>query len=105
MEKTTEPKPKKNDPVIHVSLHEDKLNNLLFILEVIKESDTFGSMKDRKQAEKILDVIHKYKKTYKREDGKHYTICLFESQIAAMIRFFADTVEMIMPPEENTEGS
>ena len=101
MDKTNEPKPKKNDRVLHISLHEDKMNNLLYILEVIKESDSFGSMRDRKQAERIIDVIQKYKKAYKKEDGKHYTLCFFESQIAAMIRFFADTVEMIMPQEDD----
>ena len=29
MEKKNEPKPKKNDPVIHVSLHEDDMKALL----------------------------------------------------------------------------
>ena len=105
MEKTNEPKPKKKDPVLHISLHEDKVKALLYILEVIKESDNFGAMKDKKQAQKIIDLIHKYKKEYKKSDGKHYTLCFFESQIAIMMNFFADTVEMIMPPTDDTEES
>ena len=102
MDKTNEPKPKKNDPVIHVSLHEDELKALLSILNLFKEEDITEPRKDGKQAEKIMDVIFKYRKAYKRSDGTHYTICFFESQAAAMMKFFAKTVRMIKPLNDNS---
>lgn len=104
MEKKNEPKPKKNDPVIHVSLHEDDMKALLSMLNLIKEEDVIEPRKDGKQAEKIIEVILKYKKAYKKGDGTHYTLCFFESQAAAMMKFFAKTIRMINPITENTEG-
>ena len=59
MEKKNEPKPKKNDPVIHVSLHEDDMKALLSMLNLIKEEDVIEPRKDGKQAEKIIEVILK----------------------------------------------
>ena len=74
------------------------------MLNLIKEEDVIEPRKDGKQAEKIIDVILKYKKAYKKGDGTHYTLCFFESQAAAMMKFFAKTIRMINPITENTEG-
>ena len=52
-------------------------------------------------AERLPDTIKRPDLITGKGDGTYYTLCFFESQAAAMIRFFADTVEMIMPPEES----
>ena len=91
---------KKDEKVIHVSMHETDMNALLSILNVIKECGMNCSDKDAKQAEKIMEIIMKYRKPYRRKDGKGYTLCFYESQTALMIKFFALTVRAIMEPIE-----
>ena len=102
MEKSNELKPKKNDPVLHVSLSEDEMIALLSMLNLIKEEDISETRQDGKQAEKIMDVIFRYRKRHKKGNGSRYTLSFFESQSAALIRFFAKTVRMINPHDPDS---
>lgn len=84
-----------NSPELNV------LEYMRSISTVLESKQEFATVADWTECWLMQYCIQKYKKAYKKEDGKHYTLCFFESQIAAMIRFFADTVEMIMPQEDD----